>query len=240
MVLIDPTRNAIIGVAKPRSWFGPNGQYIRELPCPSCRGRGYTPCTECGIERSRSDCSLCNGKVYILVTFHFTYKFKYGTSACAFCWIVRCRLIYGRFFCWDLLFHYVISKWHSLLAVVIRVLLLKFHDLNCFVCLMHNVRKIFTFLLIKKFFYHWRNFFLISTVTGYKDVSSLLGRLCHMGRVHWWTAMGESSLCVSFSNLLCTFIGLPNDYFLHLHATCCFPPCCFISITIHFISCVHM
>ncbi|CAM8912796.1 unnamed protein product [Rhodiola kirilowii] len=36
--------------------------YIRELPCPSCRGRGYTPCTECGIERSRVDCSLCSGK----------------------------------------------------------------------------------------------------------------------------------------------------------------------------------
>ncbi|XP_061342412.1 uncharacterized protein LOC133288624 isoform X1 [Gastrolobium bilobum] len=47
---------------EPRSWFGPNGQYIRELPCPSCRGRGYTPCTECGIERSRSDCPICNGK----------------------------------------------------------------------------------------------------------------------------------------------------------------------------------
>ncbi|CAA3022661.1 Hypothetical predicted protein [Olea europaea subsp. europaea] len=26
------------------------------------RGRGYTPWAECGIERSRSDCSLCNGK----------------------------------------------------------------------------------------------------------------------------------------------------------------------------------
>ncbi|KAL9686705.1 hypothetical protein QQ045_031098 [Rhodiola kirilowii] len=49
-------------VPNPRSWFGPNGQYIRELPCPSCRGRGYTPCTECGIERSRVDCSLCSGK----------------------------------------------------------------------------------------------------------------------------------------------------------------------------------
>ncbi|XP_068668717.1 uncharacterized protein [Aristolochia californica] len=48
--------------SNPRSWFGPNGQYIRELPCPSCRGRGYTSCTECGIERSRSDCSVCNGK----------------------------------------------------------------------------------------------------------------------------------------------------------------------------------
>ncbi|KAG5236519.1 zinc finger CCHC domain-containing protein [Salix suchowensis] len=47
---------------KPRSWFGPNGQYIRELPCPSCRGRGYTPCSECGIDRFRLDCSLCNGK----------------------------------------------------------------------------------------------------------------------------------------------------------------------------------
>ncbi|TKY58805.1 DNA-binding protein HEXBP [Spatholobus suberectus] len=47
---------------EPRSWFGPNGQYIRELPCPSCRGRGYTPCTECGIERSRPDCPKCYGK----------------------------------------------------------------------------------------------------------------------------------------------------------------------------------
>ncbi|KAJ4711280.1 zinc knuckle (CCHC-type) family protein [Melia azedarach] len=55
-------RNAAPSTPKPRSWFGPNGQYIRELPCPSCRGRGYTPCTECGIERTRSDCSLCNGK----------------------------------------------------------------------------------------------------------------------------------------------------------------------------------
>ncbi|KAL3824164.1 hypothetical protein ACJIZ3_020193 [Penstemon smallii] len=55
-------RKVASSASKPRSWFGPNGQYIRELPCPSCRGRGYTPCTECGIERSRSDCSLCNGK----------------------------------------------------------------------------------------------------------------------------------------------------------------------------------
>ncbi|XP_058084694.1 uncharacterized protein LOC131232468 isoform X2 [Magnolia sinica] len=55
-------RNVVSGAPKPRSWFGPNGQYIRELPCPSCRGRGYTPCTECGIERSRLDCSQCNGK----------------------------------------------------------------------------------------------------------------------------------------------------------------------------------
>ncbi|KAL6294679.1 hypothetical protein ACE6H2_002821 [Prunus campanulata] len=54
--------NATLGARKPRSWFGPNGQYIRELPCPSCRGRGYTPCSECGIERSRSDCSQCVGK----------------------------------------------------------------------------------------------------------------------------------------------------------------------------------
>ncbi|XP_065861401.1 uncharacterized protein [Euphorbia lathyris] len=48
--------------SKPKSWFGPNGLYIKELPCPSCRGRGYTPCTECGIERSRLDCSQCIGK----------------------------------------------------------------------------------------------------------------------------------------------------------------------------------
>lgn len=54
-------------VPKPQSWFGPNGQYIRELPCPTCRGRGYTPCTECGIERSRLDCSQCNGKVCALL-----------------------------------------------------------------------------------------------------------------------------------------------------------------------------
>ncbi|XP_031280473.1 uncharacterized protein LOC116138929 isoform X1 [Pistacia vera] len=55
-------RNIASSSPKPRSWFGPNGQYIREFPCPSCRGRGYNPCTECGIERSRLDCSLCNGK----------------------------------------------------------------------------------------------------------------------------------------------------------------------------------
>lgn len=55
-------RKAISSASSPRSWFGPNGQYIRELPCPSCRGRGYTPCTECGIERSNLDCPLCNGK----------------------------------------------------------------------------------------------------------------------------------------------------------------------------------
>jgi hypothetical protein len=57
-------RKANSHTREPRSWFGPNGQYIRELPCPSCRGRGYTPCTECGIERSRSDCPICNGKVF--------------------------------------------------------------------------------------------------------------------------------------------------------------------------------
>ncbi|KAG8366304.1 hypothetical protein BUALT_Bualt17G0062400 [Buddleja alternifolia] len=55
-------RKVASAASKSRSWFGPNGQYIRELPCPSCRGRGYTPCAECGIERSRSDCSQCNGK----------------------------------------------------------------------------------------------------------------------------------------------------------------------------------
>ncbi|KAK9107742.1 hypothetical protein Syun_023753 [Stephania yunnanensis] len=57
-------RSGVVGSgnAKQRSWFGPNGQYIRELPCPICRGRGYTPCTGCDIERSRLDCSLCYGK----------------------------------------------------------------------------------------------------------------------------------------------------------------------------------
>ncbi|CAI0386721.1 unnamed protein product, partial [Linum tenue] len=61
--LPDPkSRNISSSAAKTRSWFGPNGQYIRELPCPSCRGRGYTPCSECGIERSRLDCLQCSGK----------------------------------------------------------------------------------------------------------------------------------------------------------------------------------
>ncbi|KAM7487401.1 hypothetical protein LguiB_024885 [Lonicera macranthoides] len=55
-------RDVISDASRPRSWFGPNGQYIRELPCPSCRGRGYTPCAECGIEGSRLDCEQCNGK----------------------------------------------------------------------------------------------------------------------------------------------------------------------------------
>ncbi|XP_078432182.1 zinc knuckle (CCHC-type) family protein [Wolffia australiana] len=56
------SRKFISESPKLRSWFGPNGQYIRELPCPTCRGRGYTPCTECGIEGPRADCSECNGK----------------------------------------------------------------------------------------------------------------------------------------------------------------------------------
>ncbi|XP_062111673.1 uncharacterized protein LOC133823096 [Humulus lupulus] len=56
------SRNGDFDSDKQRSWFGPNGQYIRELPCPTCRGRGYTPCIECGIERSRPNCSKCKGK----------------------------------------------------------------------------------------------------------------------------------------------------------------------------------
>ncbi|GAB2220566.1 hypothetical protein Drorol1_Dr00008226 [Drosera rotundifolia] len=55
-------RDVAPGAREPRSWFGPNGQYIRELPCPSCRGRGYTPCTKCRIEKPKIDCSQCNGK----------------------------------------------------------------------------------------------------------------------------------------------------------------------------------
>ncbi|KAM7252243.1 hypothetical protein ACFE04_024126 [Oxalis oulophora] len=55
-------RNATSAMPKSRSWFGPNGQYIKELPCPSCRGRGYVPCADCEIERSRVDCPHCNGK----------------------------------------------------------------------------------------------------------------------------------------------------------------------------------
>ena len=62
---------------KPRSWFGPNGQYIRELPCPSCRGRGYTPCSECGIDRFRLDCSLCNGKVLTLLFSYHHISYLY-------------------------------------------------------------------------------------------------------------------------------------------------------------------
>uniref|UniRef100_A0A1J3H1G2 DNA-binding protein HEXBP n=2 Tax=Noccaea caerulescens TaxID=107243 RepID=A0A1J3H1G2_NOCCA len=55
-------RNVPDDSREPRSWFGPNGQYIRELPCPTCRGRGYTSCSDCGIEGSRSDCPQCKGK----------------------------------------------------------------------------------------------------------------------------------------------------------------------------------
>lgn len=56
------SRNLSADAPKLRSWFGPNGQFIKELPCPSCRGRGYTECTECGIERPKLDCLQCNGK----------------------------------------------------------------------------------------------------------------------------------------------------------------------------------
>ncbi|XP_010232228.1 uncharacterized protein LOC100823164 isoform X2 [Brachypodium distachyon] len=60
----NPSRNTahVGGRGKLRSWVGPNGQYYRELPCPNCRGRGYTPCKECGIDRSSLDCPMCNGK----------------------------------------------------------------------------------------------------------------------------------------------------------------------------------
>lgn len=57
-----PPRDMKSDSSEIRSWFGPNGQYIRELPCPSCRGRGYTPCSGCGVDPSRQDCSLCSGK----------------------------------------------------------------------------------------------------------------------------------------------------------------------------------
>ncbi|XP_015649693.1 uncharacterized protein [Oryza sativa Japonica Group] len=63
---VDPTSSQntapVAEKGKLRSWVGPNGQYYRELPCPSCRGRGYTPCKQCGIDRSSLDCPMCNGK----------------------------------------------------------------------------------------------------------------------------------------------------------------------------------
>jgi len=60
----SPSQNTapVADKGKLRSWVGPNGQYYRELPCPNCRSRGYTPCNECGIDRSSLDCSMCNGK----------------------------------------------------------------------------------------------------------------------------------------------------------------------------------
>uniref|UniRef100_A0A453F845 Uncharacterized protein n=1 Tax=Aegilops tauschii subsp. strangulata TaxID=200361 RepID=A0A453F845_AEGTS len=60
----SPSQNTALVAEKGklRSWVGPNGQYYRELPCPNCRGRGYTPCKKCGIDRSSLDCPMCNGK----------------------------------------------------------------------------------------------------------------------------------------------------------------------------------
>lgn len=55
-------RNIKFSRPEPRSWFGPNGQYVKELPCPSCRGRGYMLCSECGMDRSRPACTQCHGK----------------------------------------------------------------------------------------------------------------------------------------------------------------------------------
>lgn len=72
MYLLD-FRNLSADAPKLRSWFGPNGQFIKELPCPSCRGRGYTECTECGIERPRLDCLQCNGKVNVLAHHHVSW-----------------------------------------------------------------------------------------------------------------------------------------------------------------------
>ncbi|XP_059073508.1 uncharacterized protein LOC131855810 [Cryptomeria japonica] len=55
-------RNITFSRPEPRSWIGPNGQYVKELPCPSCRGRGYMLCSECGIHRSSPSCPQCHGK----------------------------------------------------------------------------------------------------------------------------------------------------------------------------------
>lgn len=47
---------------KRRSWYGPEGQYVRELPCPSCRGRGYLDCCLCTTSSREPNCPQCPSK----------------------------------------------------------------------------------------------------------------------------------------------------------------------------------
>ena len=45
-----------------RDWYGEDGELLRTLPCPDCRGRGYIVCPQCEITIDFS-CAQCAGKV---------------------------------------------------------------------------------------------------------------------------------------------------------------------------------
>eukprot|EP00249_Psilotum_nudum_P027662 c3560_g1_i1 orf=296-1132(+) len=58
----SPHLNLAVRSPEPRSWYGPDGQLIRELPCPSCRGRGYIICPQCKVGSPEACCLDCHGK----------------------------------------------------------------------------------------------------------------------------------------------------------------------------------
>lgn len=45
-----------------RSWYGSDGELVREFPCPDCRGRGYVVCSKCEVGNPEAACSECLGK----------------------------------------------------------------------------------------------------------------------------------------------------------------------------------
>lgn len=48
----------------PSIGYVPEGQYVKEMPCPTCRGRGYLRCDQCNLGNLQEHCPRCSGKVY--------------------------------------------------------------------------------------------------------------------------------------------------------------------------------
>jgi hypothetical protein len=51
----------------PSIGYVPEGQYVKEMPCPTCRGRGYLRCDQCNLGNLQEHCPRCSGKVYCIL-----------------------------------------------------------------------------------------------------------------------------------------------------------------------------
>lgn len=47
----------------PSIGYVPEGQYVKEMPCPTCRGRGYLRCDQCNLGNLQEHCPRCSGKI---------------------------------------------------------------------------------------------------------------------------------------------------------------------------------
>ncbi|CAM6028995.1 unnamed protein product [Sphagnum balticum] len=52
----------------PSIGYVPEGQYVKEMPCPTCRGRGYLRCDQCNLGNLQEHCPRCSGKGLITCT----------------------------------------------------------------------------------------------------------------------------------------------------------------------------